>query len=146
MFKTLCYTRFLWLARAGQDYQTFISFQQKDPNPEPDNVLMKAFRQWRPFAESAMWYGVRFQESKKSKVKNSQYGTLFRLFRLFRRREAPGTHFRLFFGLWARRAQMTPVAGEEDRNSGFNGRILFKEPNIHVLTAPRQISWCTENY
>ena len=32
------------------------------------------------------------------------------------RREAPGTHFRTFFGLWARRAQMTPVAGEEDSN------------------------------
>ena len=24
--------------------------------------------------------------------------------------------FGLFFGLWARRAQMTPIAGEEDRN------------------------------
>ena len=34
-----------------------------------------------------------------------------------RGREAPGTHFRICFGLWARRAQITPVAGEEDRNS-----------------------------
>ena len=31
-----------------------------------------------------------------------------------RGREAPGTHFRLFLPLWARRAQMTPVAGPEN--------------------------------
>ena len=34
-------------------------------------------------------------------------------------REAPGTHFRTSFRLWARRAQMTPVAGEEDRKPNF---------------------------
>ena len=41
--------------------------------------------------------------------------TLFQFrFRLFgpRVREGPGTHFRTLFQLWARRAQMTPVAGK----------------------------------
>ena len=60
------------------------------------------------------------KESKKSQ--NSQFWTLFRLFFNPRGREAPGTHFRTFFGLWARRAQMTPVAGEEDRNASSNSR------------------------
>ena len=41
-------------------------------------------------------------------------------FELFgpRGREVPGTHFRTFFRLWARRAQMTPVAGKRAPNTG----------------------------
>ena len=44
------------------------------------------------------------------------YLTLFPLFRP-PDREAPGTHFRIFFRLWAQRAQMTPVTDKEDRKS-----------------------------
>ena len=39
----------------------------------------------------------------------------------------PWGHFRIFFRLWARRAQMTPVAGEEDR------KVRFKGVHFHCL-------------
>ena len=55
------------------------------------------------------------KESKKSK--NSQFWTLFRLFFDFFDPRGREPIFRTFFGLWARRAQMTPVAGEEDRKT-----------------------------
>ena len=58
-------------------------------------------------------------------VENESKLTLFQLFWLFfdsvwdflgpRGREAPGTRFGLFSTLWARRAQMTPVAGQSFR-------------------------------
>ena len=72
------------------------------------------------------------KESKTSK--NSLFWTLFRLFFDFfdpRGWEAPGTHFRTFFGLWARTAQMTPVAGEEDRKPTERG-MTKREKEQHV--------------
>ena len=65
--------------------------------------------------------GVERIESKSKKrvqKSNSQILTLFCNFFDPQGREAPGTHFWIFFRLRARRAQMTPVAGEEDRNAG----------------------------
>ena len=58
----------------------------------------------------------RVPKSRKRVEKESEidyFWTFWTLFRLFfdffdpRGREAPGTHFRTFFGLWAQRAQMT---------------------------------------
>ena len=58
------------------------------------------------------------KESKKSpkSPKIVNFGLFFDFFDP-RAGEATGTHFGTFFGLWARRAQMTPVAGEEDRKT-----------------------------
>ena len=64
-------------------------------------------------------------EKSQKKVKNDSKTTFFQLFQPFsicfnvfwsRRREAPGTFFRLFGGFRARRARMTPVRGQGDRN------------------------------
>ena len=70
-------------------------------------------------------------EKVEKRVKNEYFDcfwtfrTLFRLFfDLFD--PAPGTHFQTFVGLWAQRAQMTPVAGKEDRkHSGTDSKMMF---------------------
>ena len=50
------------------------------------------------------------------KSKEVKFGHFRRFFDFFdpQGQETLGTHFRTFFRLWVRRAQMTPVAGEED--------------------------------
>ena len=78
----------------------------------------KRVRKWVP--------GASAPGPKKSKTesKKSQNRLFFNYFDFFSTpsstfgplgREAPGTHFGLFFQLWARRAQMTPVAGKSFR-------------------------------
>ena len=75
----------------------------------------KKVRKWVPGPLGPGGRKSRKRVEKEPKI--DYFSTFWTLFRLFdpRGREVPGTHFRTFFGLWARRAQMTPVAGEEDR-------------------------------
>ena len=74
------------------------------------------------------------QKSRKRVEKESKidyFWTFSTLFRLFFDFSTPGAErprepiFWLFFGLWARRAQMTPVAGEEDRNEILHKVFVF---------------------
>ena len=85
----------------------------------------KKVRKWVPGA------GRKSRKRVEKESKIAYFSTFWTLFRLFfdffdpRGREDPGTHFRTFFGLWARRTEVTPVAGEEDRKN----RALFALKN-----------------
>ena len=85
---------------------------------------------------------------KESDLEKESTSTGFQLFWLFfdsifnfLNRQSPGTHFRTFFQLWARRAQMTPVAGKSfckppdvnrTRFQGFRDghRVLQGHPRV----------------
>ena len=117
----------------------------------PASGLIWALRaqSWKKSSRGLSAPGSRKSKRSRKRVKiveKQSILTLFRLrFRLFwasRGREARELIFRLFFQLWARRAQMTPVAGQSFRNpfvANGDQKKFTKHPRHFQCKFSRQI-------